>query len=351
MPRHSFAELMEYEAHFYNAATFCALPQTIESCIATSTASNGHRLGAATLAMIHADNHGDEVKARSIHSAVHSLEPATLRERIDWFTIEAVFHAAFGDQERLPAVLSDLVEVTRRVQHPVLRAVLLRRAAWGLLRFGPRSLARDILNEAISVFDRLSLHHQLIHSIEHLCLLEIEDERYQCAHEYLGRLQSIGAERPGFYAHAVEYEIRVRLAFEQRSVQPLVGFNLQESALAPFKRAPRSRLLIAAAELGHRLLTVDYQAIAAKLRVVMEQYPTLKNRCNQDFVVASMALALRTLDQGSEAHVLVTDYLESQRRENDFLLPSLKRISSELNVKIPERFVQSGVPKQIVVGS
>jgi hypothetical protein len=148
-------ELLGFEAHFYCAETFCTLPASITDCIISKAASIRHRLAAAALALIQADNHGDESGASLIHDAVRELEPSTDRQRIDFLTIDAVFHASFGDVSRLPSILADLVELTRRVQHPVLRAVLLRRSAWGLCRFGPRALAQVL--KAISVFERLAL--------------------------------------------------------------------------------------------------------------------------------------------------------------------------------------------------
>lgn len=345
-PTHSADELIGFEAHFYCAETFCTLPDSVISCITSATASVRHRLAAATLALIHADNHGDESTANSIHNAVRDLVPTTHRQRIDRMTIDAVFHASFGDSRRLPTILSDLVELTRRIQHPVLRATLLRRAAWGLCRFGPRDLARGVLQEAISVFDRLSLHNQLTYCIEHVCLMDLQESKYSSAEKSICRMKDIGAEWPSFYAHAVEYELRVRFDFEHWSVNALDGFSVQESALAPLRRAPRTRLNITALELAHQLLLGSPESIEEKLCATQAQYTALRDRCDQDFVVAAMARALRELNRKVETAALIHEYLFSARREADFLLPSLVRLAAEAGVDIPPRYaaISSALP-------
>ena len=338
LPTHSSMELLGFEAHFYCADTFCTLPASITDCVMSNTASIRHRLAAATLALIQADNHGDELAARLIHDAVRGLEPTTDRQRIDSLTIDAVFQASFGDASRLPSVLADLVELTRRVQHPVLRAILLRRSAWGLCLFGPRPLARDVLLEAISVFERLALAGQLTSCLEHLCIMDLQEADYSSVERNLSRIQELGTESPEFYAHAVEYEIRVRLAFETGSLDPMNGFTVSRTTLAPFRRAPRARLNIAALELGEHLLRGSEDSIEESLTVVQQLQPPLRNRCDHDFVVAAVASAFSRLGRRVEASSVLDDYFINSRREEAFLLPSLVRVAGELSVSVPSRY-------------
>jgi len=337
-PTHSAMELLGFEAHFYSAETFCTLPSSIANCIVSNTASQRHRLAAATLALIQADNHGDEAAAQFIHEAVRELQPATDRERIDFLTIAAVFHASFGEVRRLPSVLADLVELTRRVHHPVLRAILLRRAAWGLCRFGPRALARQVLQEAISVFDRLVLPGQLTYCLEHLCIIDLQGADYSSVEQTLLKINELGAESRGFYAHAVEYEIRIRLAFETNSLLPIDGFDVPREVFVPFSRAPRTRLNVAALELGDRLLRGSEAEIEASLTVVQQLHSPLENRCDQDFAVSVLAHGLRRLGKNTEAASLLDHYLRHSRREEAHLLPSLVHAAGELGVSLPARY-------------
>jgi hypothetical protein len=211
-------ELLSFEAHFYNANTFGTLPTTNNKCVASPTASVRHRLAAGTLALIQADNLADERSARAVYEAVQPLQPRTDLQRIDYLTIGAIFHSSFGDVTQLPSLLNELVELTRRVRQPAQRAVLLRRAVYGLCRFGPRPLARHVLSEAMEVFERLQLSSQLTHCLEHLSILELQERNYSAVESCLSKLHSISTQSAGFYTKAVEYEIRVQLAFEINSV-------------------------------------------------------------------------------------------------------------------------------------
>jgi AAA ATPase-like protein len=336
-PQHSMMELLDFEAHFYSEDTFCTLPPNVFNCVVSTAAPIHHRLAAAVLALIQAENHSDEIRARMVHDAVRELQPRSQRQQIDFLTINAIFHASFGDVSRLPSLLEDLVEVTRRIKHPVPRAVLLRRAAWGLCRFASPSLARDVLEEALYVFERVSLPGQTTPCLEHLCILGLQSADYASVERNLSKIREIGATSPTFYAHAIEYEIRVRLAFETRSSIPLHGFEPRRGTFTSFARVPRASLNIAALELGEALVLGSGESIEQPLETARELYLALRNRGDQDFVIAVIATALQTLGQPSEASALVEDYFNKHRREQSNLLPSLLRAARDLNVAVPRR--------------
>jgi hypothetical protein len=323
-------ELFDYEAHFYSESTFCTLPIDIDGCINSKRASPRHRLAAATLAMINADNHGDSVKAVRVYESISQLTPTDDRQRIDVLTIAAVFHASFGDVTRVAGLLTDLVELTRKVRQPVLRAVLLRRASWGICRFSPRVVAREVLNEAISVFERLSLTDQLIICFEHLCLIDLQEGDYPAVEETLRRIQEVAVESPTFYARAVEFEMRQFLAFETQSLKPLENFVVPTSALDPFRHAARGRMKLAALQLADHLMRGSDSDVKKALGVLEELHLELRIRCDQDFVIAFMTSAYLRLGKRSRADRLLSDDLHGSRREPDFLMPSLVRLAEEL---------------------
>ncbi len=342
---HSRMELLGLEAHFYSADTFCTLPKDIRKCVTSHTAHTGHRLAAAALSLIQADNHGEETEATFVYNAVAQLQPSSLRERIDRLTVEAVYHASFGDVRRVPDTLNDLVDITRHVQHPVARAVLLRRASWGLSRFGPRHLAREVLADALTVFERLSLTNQVVYCMEHLSLMDLQEGQFDAVAKSIDALHGLGVENPTeFYAHAIEYELRVRLAVESGDSSLLRDFQVRREYLAPFQRAPRTRLNILALDLGDSLLRGAPGVVASKLAEAEELFPTLRNRCDQDFVVTVMAQAMCLLERSADAQVLMRDYLCLFRRESDFLLPSLRRAATSLEVAIQLRYDSEVLP-------
>jgi hypothetical protein len=330
---HSFMELLSFEAQFHGESTFCSLPKDVMECVKSRSASLQHRLAVATLALIHADNQGDAATARLVYDDVSRLQPASLRQRIEFLTISAIFHASFGDPSQLSVILSDLVDLTRRVRQPVVRASLLRRASWGICRFAPRRLARDVLQEAILVFERLSLPAQLTHCLEHLSLIDLQDADYASVERVLAKVQELWAKTPTFYSQALEYQIRVRLAFETQSRFALEGYSVPYDALMPFRLFARGRLSIAALELGDQLVRGSNSEVQTFLKKVEDLKPALHVRCDQDFVHAVMGAALVRLGDRLKATRLISEYLVHARREPGNVLPSLARLAAELEIE------------------
>jgi DNA-binding SARP family transcriptional activator/tetratricopeptide (TPR) repeat protein len=332
LPAHSSMELMSHEAQFYSETTLGSLPASIGECVSSRTATLRHRLGAATLALIRADNQGDLNGAHDVYEEAKRLEPTNDRERIEYLTLSAVFHASFGDVSRMPELLIDLVELTRRIQQPAVRALLLRRASWGICRFAPRTLAREVLEETIQVFERLSLPTQLTHCLEHVSTMDLHDSNFGSVETTISRIQELSSVDSNFYVRAVEYELRVRLAFETRSAEPLSGFEVPQDALAPLRLTARGRLTLAALELGDRLLRGSDVEVRDSLLTVNELKPILQNRCDQDFVNAAVARALLRLNAGEEASRVLREYLTKHRREPGHVLPSLALLAHDLGV-------------------
>jgi hypothetical protein len=287
--------------------------------------------------LIQADNHADAATAQAVYRAVKSFDADTEWQRIEFLTSSAVFHAAFGDATKVPHLLNELVELGRRITQPVVRAVVLRRASWGLCRFGARPLAREVLGEAIAVFDRLRLPSQLALCLEHLFSIDLQEGDYLAASGLLSRVHELGLESPGFYLSAIEYDVRVRLAFETDSRTPLEEFHAPPQALTPFSRAPRTHLHVSALQLGDALLRGPDADVRRSLSVVERLHPALKNRCDQDFVQVVLATGLTRIGRRADAVLALEEYLRGARREFSFLLPSLAKLASELGVPIPKR--------------
>jgi len=188
------------------------------------------------------------------------------------------------------------------------------------------------------VFERLELQAQATYCLEHISIIDLQERDYEAVERSIARLCEISTAWPTFYAHAVEYEIRVRLAFETRSPKPLGGFEVKSGMLAPFSKAPRARLNVEALELGKLIVLNSTSSLETCITLVQELHSRLRNRCDQDFVVAALTSALTRIDRAREGAHIVRDYLVNHRRERAFLLPSLLRAASEVGVSIPERY-------------
>jgi hypothetical protein len=287
------------------------------------------------MAVVNADNQCNEEGVQALHAIVSKMKPENGRQRIDVLTISAVFHASFGDATKVAQLLDDLVDLCRQVKHPVVRASLLRRASWGVCRFSPRHFAREVLDEAIDIFERLSLFKHLAPCLECLSVVDLQDGAYPAVEKTINRLHEISVLESDFFTRGIEYETRVKYAFEIGSRVPLENFDVPADVIPVFHRSTRGRLTIAALHLAHSLLQDEESDVINALAVAVDLRNELQGRCDQDFLISVITKAHLRLGLRSEAKEVLTDYLNYQRREPDYLLPSLVAIARELEIENP----------------
>jgi hypothetical protein len=123
----------------------------------------------------------------------------------------------------------------------------------------------------------------------------------------------------------------VRLAFETNSLNPLEGFSKAHS-LAPFRRAPRTQLNIAA---------LDWSSTSYGSGAAMEELLAFCSSCilrseslRPGFCCGRDCVSLNRLDRRVEASAVLDDYLTQSRREEAYLLPS-RTTCGELCVSLP----------------
>jgi hypothetical protein len=79
-------------------------------------------------------------------------------------------------------------------------------------------------------------------------------------------------------------------------------------------------------------------SIDSSFPIVVALHRQLKLRCDQDFVVAVLVTGLTRRERNEEAAQVLNEYLVTGRREDSYLLPSLFRLASELQVDVPGRY-------------
>jgi hypothetical protein len=169
--------------------------------------------------------------------------------------------------------------------------------------------------------------------LEHLCVVDLQEAHYDAVQQTVARIHEMVQIAPTFYSRAIEYELRVHLAFETQSLDVLAQFKVPSDALEPFRHAARSQLNVAAVELGDCVMRGSDAEVEAALAAINRLQPAFRGRCDQDFVTAVMTAALRRLGRHAEATHLLSDYLQNSRREPYYLLPSLVRLASEAGIK------------------
>lgn len=329
---HTGMELLAFEAHYNRPETFGSIPTDIHHCISCSTASRHHRLAAATLTMIAADNNGDCARATGTFEAVQDISPRTRAERIQRLTTEAIFHSGFGQVDLTPNLLRELVAEALRLPQATSRAAHVRRACFGIARYDDPARARQLLLSTLDTFERLRIWSQAVACIEDLGVLAIVGGDYDESAWWISKARDMRALDNDVFCASVEYELRVIVAFEKMEFAELPDFSLPVEVSDAFLRPARSRQTHFALRAAGMIVAGELSSLRAAISELAALHELMKTRGYQDFTTAVLATGLLELDRSSEAKAVLVAYLGGERRERVRLPPSLIRIGRKLGV-------------------
>jgi hypothetical protein len=308
-------ELLGFEAHYNANATYGSLPSEVMSCVSAGSASTRHRLTAATLAMIRADNDGDTETAKVVFDAIANLAPQSRAERIAWLTSAAIYHASFGELERTPDYLRQLLEVSNDIAQPALRVHYVRRACFGLARYGDSSSVAGRLQQCLVVAEQLRLTNQQLFCLEELGLLSVRFGNAADSMIWITKARSLAASTNETLATAVEHELRIMLALDTQDEAYLPTFEFPHDVAEAFSRSSRGRQSLLACRILRDAIARQRRVQESDISELMALYDVMKNRSYQDVSVTALVAGLLDMAQANTAKHLLDEYLGRERRE------------------------------------
>lgn len=329
--QHSSIELLAHEAHYNQRETYGSLPDAISECVLSPQATVGHRLAAATLSMIRADNDGDATTAGAVFRATMGLQARTINERIDNLTMHAIYHAAFGTLQEVPALLSRLVEEGLRLRHPALKAHYVRRACFGLVRYGDPAVAKRLLIKSLETFERLRLTAQAVLCLEDLGILAQWLGDFEEASEWIERVHLLHTDADDANCRAIEFELRVLLAFATNDPHHLPAFQMPDEVSTGLVRFRRGRQSVMALEVMRKVLSGEPE-FGTELTELLSLHDHMKHRSYQDTIVAAIGAGLIAQQRHECARDIVSEYLSCSRRELRIVTLPLTRVAATLGL-------------------
>jgi hypothetical protein len=333
--KHTRMELLEFEVEYNSPETFGSIPNAVHECVSDASASPRHRLAAAALAMISADNHGDESSATDIYGAIQGIPLSSTSDRIHRLTVDAIFHAGFGDLTRAPRLLRTLVSEALTLSQPASRAAHVRRACFGLARYDDPHSARQLLLGALETFERLAIWTQAIVCVEDLGVLAISAGDYEDAAKWIAKAEEMKTLGNDVFCASVEYELRIILAFETMDASALPRFSLPGEVSEAFLRPARSRQIHFALLAAGMIVSGNRRPLTNALEELAILHARMKCRGHQDLTAAVLATGLAEIGRRDEAATLLAAYVKSERRERVAPPPSIQRIGRELGLVQP----------------
>lgn len=329
---HSDLELLESEARSMLNIESSEVRPTTMNCVLSTQASVQHRLAAGTLSMLFADHQGDVDSASKIFDTIQQLPARSTPERIHALATQAIYHAAFGEQKLVSSIVNELADCCLTIQNPVLRARHLRRACFGMARFGDAKRARSLLIESLETFERLALWDQAALASEELGLLALASQDYEEVREWERRTLALKCEGDHLWPQAIVYELRVLLAVELSDPDLLPNHSLSETLRSRLLGLRRNRQNLISLEVLSDCLRG--KACVAALEELRELHELMKTRGCQDLSACALVTGLLTNGERARAADELFDYVNISRRE---LLP-LPRPLIELTNKLRTGF-------------
>lgn len=337
-PVHTDTELHECNAILRANPSMGLLPQRLFSCVKSPDATDRHRLEAALLILMKADNDGEEAIASETLRHLESI-PARGRNAVVADKCKLIYHAGFGSAETARRLADRLVERATRSIDILARLRCLRYACEAYNILGDLTRAHDVALRALALADELGIWAHRYLCIEHLCTTALHQHDYDSALEWLQALRRQDEQAANdLYYLMVLYFLENRLAFELNEPSVLTRSDLRARLLEalPTIQVLRPAQGILAAVLAHSLLVEKEPAAPNLLERLYDTQQKLQKWGRQDFPTTVLVATYRRAGLEHAARAVLQDYLKS-RREPPACHPypeSLQRSARSLGIDL-----------------
>ena len=312
---HSEHELLELEALFGAQRDVAQLLPRASRCALDPNASLPHRVQAASLGMMLADNLFDRVAMESIFSRLHPLMSESPLLYRTSYRIEAIYHNAIGDINTAVRATRSWLRLERRANDPVQLSRALRNATVPLRTAGELDAAFAYAVESFDIAVRHHLPSSAANSADTIATLNLARGDLAACRMWLARAKEWAGVAD---EHVVIISLRrldARLAIVDEDWERARTLVAPESDTLAQEQVTRMRLNALAVQLLTFVGTRD-RALVGRLLPQLEQlYQLARSFGQQDITVAALIRALRYVGEDSRATSLTHEYLEQHRRE------------------------------------
>jgi hypothetical protein len=322
---HTPEELVTLEASLRTLRFLPGLLVRAEQCLGDRNAASDHRIEAASLGLLFADNSFDALAIERIYAKVQPILADADHDRRTHLRIDAIYHHAVGDVTKAAAATDEWIRLERRLGDVARLSRALRNATIPYRTVGlvEKAFAHGIESYQLSVENQLA--SSAANSADTLATLNLT----------VGDLENsrLWIERAQFWSSRLEEKcvddsvrrVGVRLALIEGRYDDALDGTRPEVDSAANDSVARSRLE------AYALLTAVYCA-TAKLNLVEQiigEFAVLYRRARvfhgQDFATSALITAHLLLGRADDARSLADRYVSAHRRERSPLSFELER--------------------------
>jgi hypothetical protein len=270
----------------------------------------------AVVGLVIADNHHRLADARRIWEAVEAAPVSSPREIIERTRVRLVYHTGFGDLDAAVTAARMLVETERQ---NAASASLLRALRWAsnpLKYSGSKPAAIEVLVEAYSRAEQISLHAEMWNAAEYLAILASECEDIRLSERWVPICLELGTHDSAHsQKHVMSKYLLSTLALLRGDVAD--ARRLLKEARGPDGQSLlRTRLRETAIAMDIVLQLRSHRGGVARPTVASLRRLHLRTRdCGfRDFEAGALFLGLLATNQAQDARQLYQSYVTVVRR-------------------------------------
>jgi len=321
--RHTSEELLAVEAEWHIGADLSHLYEHAKSCVRSTDASPEHRVRAATLALMLADNLCIREDADDLYAEVEQFLDGGVGAYTRCY-LQMVYYSSFGDIGRAPGAARELVSHAREHGNVAILSRCLRHASVAYAVGGIVADAEAAALEAFRIAERAGLENTASMAAGRLVAIYTSVERIADAERWYAEARAQRAKLFGPIDSAVLMGHGAVLALKKGA------YDEAEMLLEQIDQKLRT-----GGSLRHTLETTAVRAALkmsrdqqipdeSEIATMLDLHFRARSSVSHDYFALTMFRALEAKSLRERRAELVGEYLARYRRERSPLLPELR---------------------------
>ncbi len=308
-------ELLQLEAGWHTGRPFAGLLPAALRCAREPGLDQRHRLRAAALALVLADNLCSPQDVHEIYESLAYEVPTSEAVWRAWHYLRMVYHAAFGVLGEVPSAARDLLNAAAENGNPAALSRCLRHASIALSIAGSLSEAIESAEHAFEIATSSELTNAAAASATTLASLHLRLDRTDEAQRWHQRAIRGGATSTSPMARTVQLGVGARLAIEAGDYPNARSLIAEIQRIVANAGSVRADVELAALRSELALKEEHRGLSSSELNHLERLHLRARAFSGHDYFVRVLVDSLRERGLAERAGDLAGEYLSRYRRE------------------------------------
>ncbi|HEU4643477.1 MAG TPA: AAA family ATPase [Gemmatimonadaceae bacterium] len=329
--RHSTFELLSIEARWQLGQPIDRSYDQLLECVHDGSASRDHRLHAALLALIFADNLYRRDGVHEVAATAETLSSWPGKDSlIALQTLRLIYLTSFGDLASAAGAAEALQDSVRNCGNPAQVSRSLRHASLALEAAGLRDRATESAREALQIAEAEGMTNAVIAAASRLVTLSLARGDGTEASFWLTKAEEIALRRASTLNDSSMSLTRARIALDRGDIDGAARHIDRLREPDQLVDTPRARTQVLALETDLMLQSGSWNPTKSQLDELYNVFVRCRSFVGHDYATAVLVEAFAASGLRAEAQGMLCGYLQEWRREKSSLLPRLANLREML---------------------